>query len=209
MATKSPLRTLRELEQAVRDAEARHAQLLIKANATKRRLATVEQPLRDYHREVGAGVRRHSDAEEAKILTQLRQEKLRLTEDELAATAQVAGAFDAIEARRQDVARFIATNRQPLTKELTPKSVAAAERLEAARDELYAAIAEWSTIANHWRRFLEQWGDSPTAVPPNPLAGATTDIERAFAPIDSGEPRDPRRLYPMPIDLAPARKEAA
>ena len=42
---------------------------------------------------------------------------------------------------------------------------------------------------------------SPAELRRVPTAGCLGDLERSFAPLDAGQPRDPRRLVPAPASL--------
>ena len=60
------------------------------------------------------------------------------------------------------------------------------------------------------RRFAQMvplWDIAPE-LPQNPLAGATQELERSFAPAAGGQTRDPRRLVPAPLALV-KEEEAA
>jgi hypothetical protein len=194
---------LARIEQAHRDAVAFSEQTLAEQRAAQRRLEAVQSPLLQYHEDVGAGRREPDEAAVRELVEQCERDEIAARREVNALMAKHTGTLHAVEARHGDIARYISQHREQLTDVLIPQSIAAGEGLLAARDAFYEAIGEWARAANLWRRFLEQWHESPTIVPPHPLAGATGDIDAAFAPMYSGEPRDPRRLWPMPPEHAP------
>lgn len=219
-ATTTALERLEALRAAVRSAvvEVGEAQ-----SAARRAASTAEAAKRrllDYYEAVTAGEAEADAAREQELIDEaqgveamaLRAEpdgrSTRLVAFNERLEAEHRGAQRAVEAAGQAVARFISEHREELASELLPRSLAARDRLLEAWEELQGASGAWGAARAAWSPLLERWGDLG-ALPQNPLAGATDELERAFAPLQGGVPRDPRRLVPAPLELVPDPREEA
>lgn len=88
-------------------------------------------------------------------------------------------------------------------------ALAARDRLLAAVEELRAASAVWAGVRNRyvWLGELTNRPSLGADVPSHPLGEVMSLLDRALAPLYSGELRDPRRLVPAPSDFLPDERE--
>jgi hypothetical protein len=213
--TTTALERLEALRAAVRAAQARVGELESRRSRTGGALERAKGPLREYYEAVGALEVEADPEREAELLAAVREVEasvsiravmdsgnVRLEAVDERLEGELRGAVRAVEAAESEVGRFIDSHREELAGELLARSLKARDRLLAAWEELQAASGSWGAARAQWSPMVERWGDLG-ALPQNPLAGATQDLEAAFAPMYSGVPRDPRRLIPMPRDLVP------
>lgn len=215
---KPALERLEELRTKVRDAEQRVQEVELERSKARRSVDRVKGPLLSYYQELGAG-KREADAKlEQDLLAKVREAEGRVTMrpvwrggtavvglepvDELV-EAKLAGAKEAQVEAEGAVANFISSHRHELVEELTPRAEAARDRLLEAIDALAAAEGAWMAERRTWGAFIERWGVSPAELPRSPIGGLLGEVGQALAPLVGGEPRDPRRLLPMPSSLAP------
>jgi len=223
-ATKTKTTALERLEALraeVRGAQDRVGEMESRRTRTRGALERAKGPLREYYEELGAGEAEPDAGRERELLAAVREVEssvsiraemdggaVRLVAVDERLEGELRGAQRAVEAAESEVGRFIDDHREELAGDLTPRSLAARDRLLAAWDELQAASGAWGAARAQWSPMVERWGDLG-ALPQNPLAGATAELERAFAPLESGVRRDPRRLIPAPRELVPTDDEEA
>lgn len=185
---------LAELQAAVEEAEARVQAVVAERRRAMRELAKVEAPLRDYWEEVGAGEREPDPALERQLADAMRDARAtavmrptvaagdfaHVTGVEMvdqAIEAKLAGAMRALSERERELAEFLSGNG-----ELVAEWVAEGERVRAACQEAWAALAEplrdWQRLAVRWGPFCEANAIPRAELPVHPLAGLDRDPVR-------------------------------
>jgi uncharacterized protein YPO0396 len=214
---KPALERLEELRAAVRDAEEKLSEVELERSKVARSLDRLIAPVRAYHEAVAAGEREADAALERRLtaaVTEVQESGLIQAKPLLAhgrtiglevvderVEAKIAGTRRRVQTKINERNAFVRDRAEELQAELLERAHAAEEGLTGARAALEAAAGEWSRVRGEFDRLIPQWGLSPAELPPNPLAGATQEVERAFAPMAGGVPRDPRRFVPAPSSL--------
>jgi hypothetical protein len=214
---KPALERLEELRAAVRDAEEKLSGVELERSKVARSLDRVVAPLRSYHEDLAAGEREPDAALERKLtlaVTEVQESGLIQAKPLLAhgriidlevvderIEAKIVGSRRLVQTRIEERNAFARERAEELQTELLEHAEAARDGLLSAWQGLQAAAGDWSRVRGRFADLAPQWEISPAELPAHPLAGATTELERAFAPMAGGVPRDPRRLVPAPSSL--------
>ncbi|MEJ7656896.1 MAG: hypothetical protein WKF33_07690 [Thermoleophilaceae bacterium] len=215
---KPALERLEELRAAVREAEAKLAEVELERRKASRSLDRVVAPVRAYHEAVAAGEREADAALERRLtaaVTEVQSNGLVSAKPVLAhgkiidlevvderIEAKIVGTQRLVQTRIEERNAFARDRAEELQAELLEKAQAAQEGLTGARAALEAAASEWSRVRGEFDRLIPLWDIAPGELPQhNPLGGALEAIGQAFAPMAGGQTRDPRRLTPAPRSL--------
>jgi hypothetical protein len=205
-ARRSPLAELERLRGELAEAGNQVDSIDLERRKAGRSRHRAQGALIAYHTEVAAGDRKADAGEERELRAELQKVRAATALDfsmsggpvvvDLALEGQAAGLRQIVSLRKSAVALFIVDHRAELVLELTPVAEQARDRLLEERSE--PARAHWAAVRNLWVPLIERWGISPRELPSVP-----SDFGAALAPFASGQPRDPRDLWPMPQSLVP------
>lgn len=190
---------LEQLRDATRQAEARQGEVRQERDRAQRAVSAAEGALADYY----AGIERGEKPDPSREKTlKAALEKARDAAG-IEWDARARAAAERVTAAEAAVREFIAGNVDVLAEELVEEAVGARDALLAAVEALNQSEARWNGVRARWSPLMEHRGISPAELPASPLGGSTGAMAEALAPLESGVPRHPSRLLPIPASFLP------